>query len=62
MNTHRQDLRDAFDYARAIGTREPTEADLDLFVELAGGDIWAISQARRDDIVFDILNPGNEEF
>jgi hypothetical protein len=55
MNTTRQDALDAYDYARWIGTPEPTEADLDLFLELTNGDVFSVSQAERDQIVYDII-------
>ena len=56
MTTTRQDAFDAYDYARWIGTPAPTEADIDLFIEMAGGDIFAITQEERDQIVYDIIN------
>jgi len=61
----RQYLRDAFDYARPAGSREPTEADLDRFVELAH-DWWRksvseISQDQQDEIVDFILFPERHE-
>jgi hypothetical protein len=55
MTTTRQDAFDAYDYARWIGTPEPTEADIDLFIEIAGGDVLAITQEERDQIVYDII-------
>ena len=51
----RQDARDAYDYARAIGTPEPTEADIDLFLERTNGDVFSVSQEERDQIVYDII-------
>ena len=51
----RQDARDAYDYARAIGTPEPTEADIDLFLERTNGDVFSVSQDERDQIVCDII-------
>ena len=51
----RQDARDAYDYARAVGTPEPTKADLDLFLELTNGDVFSVSQDERDQIVFNII-------
>jgi hypothetical protein len=56
MTTTRQDAFDAYDYARWIGTPAPTEADIDLFIEMAGGDVLAITQEERDQIVYDIIN------
>lgn len=56
MTDQRQDARDAYDYARAIGTPEPTDADLDLFLELTNGDVFSVSQNERDQIVFNIIN------
>lgn len=52
----RQDARDAYDYARAIGTPEPTEADIDLFLERTNGDVFSVTQEERDQIVYDIIN------
>jgi len=52
----RQDARDAYDYARAIGTPEPTEADINLFLERTNGDVFSVSQDERDQIVYDIIN------
>ena len=52
----RQDAREAYDYARAIGTPEPTNADLDKFLELTNGDVFSVSQDERDQIVFNIIN------
>jgi hypothetical protein len=55
MTTTRQDAYDAYYYAQWIGTPEPTEADIDLFIEMAGGDVLAITQEERDQIVYDII-------
>jgi len=52
----RQDARDAYDYARSIGTPEPTKADIDMFLELTNGNVFSITQEERDQIVFDIIN------
>lgn len=52
----RQDARDAYDYARSIGTPEPTEADIDLFLERTNGDVFSVTQEERDQIVYDIIN------
>lgn len=52
----RQDAREAYDYARAIGTPEPTNADLDLFLELTNGDVFSVSQDERDQIVYNIIH------
>jgi hypothetical protein len=52
----RQDARDAYDYARWIGAPEPTEADIDLFLERTNGDVFSVSQDERDQIVYDIIN------
>jgi hypothetical protein len=52
----RQDARDAYDYARSVGTSEPTEADLDLFLEFTNGNVFSVSQTERDQIVFEIIN------
>jgi len=52
----RQDARDAYDYARAVGTPEPTNADLDLFLELTNGDVFSVSQDERDQIVYNIIH------
>lgn len=52
----RQDAREAYDYARAIGTPEPTEADIDLFLERTNGDVFSVTQDERDQIVYDIIN------
>jgi len=61
----RQDIRDAFDYSRPVGSREPTEADLDHFVELAHDwwrkGVYEISQDKRDEIVDFILFPERHE-
>ena len=56
MTDIRQDARDAYDYARWIGTPEPTEADIDLFIERANGDVFSVTQEERDQIVYDIIN------
>lgn len=52
----RQDARDAYDYARAIGTPEPTEADIDLFLDRTNGDVFSVTQDERDQIVYDIIH------
>ena len=52
----RQDAREAYDYARAIGTPEPTNADIDLFLELTNGDVFSVSQDERDQIVYNIIH------
>ena len=52
----RQDAREAYDYARAIGNPEPTNADLDLFLELTNGDVFSVSQDERDQIVYNIIH------
>jgi hypothetical protein len=52
----RQDAREAYDYARAIGTPEPTNADLNLFLELTNGDVFSVSQDERDQIVYNIIH------
>lgn len=52
----RQDARDAYDYARSIGTPEPTEADIDLFLDRTNGDVFSVTQEERDQIVYDIIN------
>jgi hypothetical protein len=52
----RQDARDAYDYARAVGTPEPSEEQINLFLELTNGDVFSVSQTERDQIVFDIIN------
>lgn len=52
----RQDARDAYDYARSIGTPEPTEADIDLFLERTNGDVFSVTQEERDQIVYDIIH------
>lgn len=51
----RQDARDAYDYSRAIGTPEPSEEQIDLFLELTNGDVFSVSQEERDQIVFNII-------
>ena len=51
----RQDARDAYDYARWIGTPEPTMADLDKFLEMTDGDVFSVTQEERDQIVYDII-------
>jgi hypothetical protein len=56
MTTTFQDIIDAYDYARAVGTPEPTKADLDLFIERTNGDVFSVTQEERDQIVFDIIN------
>ena len=57
----RQDLIDAFDYARPVGSREATEADLKDFADAAYNwyrkGVLELSQWQRDDIVQCILNP-----
>ena len=52
----RQDARDAYNYARSIGTPEPTKADIDTFLELTNGNVFSVTQDERDQIVFDIIN------
>lgn len=52
----RQDARDAYDYARAIGTPEPTDADIDLFLERTNGDVFSVTQEERDQIVYNIIH------
>lgn len=54
-----QDLIDAYDYARWIGTPEPTKADIAKFVELAYDwyrkPVLDLSQELRDQIVYFII-------
>ena len=51
----RQDAREAYDYSRWIGTPEPSEEQIDLFLELTNGDVFSVSQDERDQIVFNII-------
>lgn len=51
----RQDARDAYDYSRWIGTPEPTEEQISLFLEMTNGDVFSVSQDKRDQIVYSII-------
>ena len=54
-----QDLIDSFNYARAIGTREPTESDIQQFMDLAYDwyrkPVLDLPQNIRDEIAAYIL-------
>ena len=56
----RQDAREAYDYARAVGTPEPTLSDIQLFMDTVyeqhGVGVLDITQEQRDQIVFNIIN------